>query len=122
MHHQRSVVRWKVSTSPKVTMLMVNAKALHMDPTLWEDHTVFKPGQFEGTEDERRGFKFIPFGSGRRRCPGARLDMRVMALTLGTLIQCFGKKLRDLKLKWTCRRTSRDRLYFDPSNINRCSF
>ena len=48
---------------------------------LWTIH------RFEGGEGE--GYKLIPFGAGRRACPGAVLARRVMGLALGSLIQVF---------------------------------
>ncbi|KAH7846315.1 hypothetical protein Vadar_012431 [Vaccinium darrowii] len=74
---------------PCGTTLIVNTWALHNDPSLWADPTIFKPERFDSVEGERVGFKFVPFGSGRRACPGESLAIRLMALALGTLIQCF---------------------------------
>ncbi|OMO70598.1 Cytochrome P450 [Corchorus olitorius] len=76
---------------PRGTMLLVHAWALYNDPNLWEDPDMFKPERFQGSrvEGDRGGYKFIAFGLGRRQCPGEGLAMRLMALTLGTLIQCF---------------------------------
>lgn len=72
---------------PRGTMLLVNAYAIHRDPNLWEDATSFKPERFEG--DGGKGFKLLPFGSGRRGCPAELMANRVMSLALGALIQCF---------------------------------
>ncbi|XVF39856.1 hypothetical protein PTKIN_Ptkin01aG0066100 [Pterospermum kingtungense] len=72
---------------PKGTMFLVNAWAIHRDPKLWDDSTSFRPERFEGFEGE--ACKFIPFGMGRRGCPGAGLAHRVVGLALAALIQCF---------------------------------
>ncbi|KAI8548616.1 hypothetical protein RHMOL_Rhmol07G0287100 [Rhododendron molle] len=74
---------------PNGTLLIVNTWALHNDPGVWGDPTLFKPERFGGVEGEKVGFKLIPFGSGRRACPGESLARRLIALALGTLIQCF---------------------------------
>ncbi|KAJ9559862.1 hypothetical protein OSB04_005022 [Centaurea solstitialis] len=72
------------------TMLLVNQWAINHNPALWTNPERFNPERFEGLEDTRDyGYKLIPFGSGRRRCPGEGLALRVVGVTLGLLIQCF---------------------------------
>ena len=72
---------------PRNTMLLVNAWAIHRDPKVWDDATSFKPERFEC--DEAEAHKLMPFGLGRRACPGAGLAQRMVGLALGSLIQCF---------------------------------
>ncbi|KAM7518389.1 hypothetical protein LguiB_017351 [Lonicera macranthoides] len=74
---------------PAGTMLMVNQWAIQRDPKLWVEPEKFKPERFDGLEGSRDGFKLMPFGSGRRGCPGEGLALRVVGLALGSLIQCF---------------------------------
>ncbi|KAJ0804690.1 putative isoflavone 2'-hydroxylase [Helianthus annuus] len=81
------------------TMVLVNAWAIHRDPMIWDDPLSFKPERFEKVGNE--GYRFIPFGMGRRQCPGSGLANRIMALALASLIQCFewervGEHLVDL--------------------------
>ncbi|MFS7910327.1 putative oxidoreductase [Helianthus anomalus] len=84
---------------PSGTMLIVNQWAIHHDPKVWDDPETFKPERFEGLEGTRDGFKLLPFGSGRRSCPGEALAVRMLGMTLGSIIQCFD---------W--ERTSKDRV------------
>ncbi|KAJ6941957.1 hypothetical protein NC652_007898 [Populus alba x Populus x berolinensis] len=62
---------------PARTILFVNAWSLYRDPTLWVDPTSFKPERFEsaGRVD---ACKLIPFGMGRRACPGDGLAKRII--------------------------------------------
>lgn len=69
------------------TIVLVNAWAIHRDPRLWDDPTSFKPERFENGEVGPH--KLLPFGRGRRACPGAGLANRVVSLALGSLVQCF---------------------------------
>lgn len=72
---------------PRGAILLVNAWAIHRDPKLWNDPDNFRPERFEKGECEAH--KLMPFGLGRRACPGSGLAQRVVGLTLGSLIQCF---------------------------------
>ncbi|KAJ7958214.1 putative Cytochrome P450 [Quillaja saponaria] len=74
---------------PQGTMLLVNAWNMQRDPKVWIDPTRFVPERFEGGEGEGEEYNMIPFGAGRRACPGAVLGKRVVGIALGALIQCF---------------------------------
>ncbi|WVZ62562.1 hypothetical protein U9M48_012299 [Paspalum notatum var. saurae] len=76
---------------PSGTMLLVNAYAIHRDPVAWADPDAFRPERFEGGAAGGAAAEafLIPFGMGRRKCPGENLALRTLELVLGTLIQCF---------------------------------
>lgn len=72
---------------PRGTIVLVNAWSIHRDEKVWDDPSSFKPERFEIGVSE--AFKLMPFGMGRRSCPGAALAQRVVGLGLASLIQCF---------------------------------
>jgi cytochrome P450 len=45
-----------------------------------------------------RDFQFIPFGSGRRGCPGIQLGLTVIRLVVVQLVHCFDWKLPNRML------------------------
>ncbi|KAL0343542.1 UNVERIFIED_CONTAM: cytochrome [Sesamum angustifolium] len=72
---------------PRGTMLLVNAWAIHRDPKVWSDPMSFKPERIDRREVETH--RLMPFGLGRRACPGAGLGQRMVGLALASFIQCF---------------------------------
>uniref|UniRef100_A0ACD5YKS4 Uncharacterized protein n=1 Tax=Avena sativa TaxID=4498 RepID=A0ACD5YKS4_AVESA len=69
------------------TMILVNAWAIHRDASLWDAPEEFRPERF--LDRDAITTPMLPFGLGRRRCPGEGLAMRLVPLTLAALLQCF---------------------------------
>lgn len=89
---------------PANMMLFVNAWAMGRDGEAWEEPEVFLPDRFMGCIKEGNGggsmelhnnYQMLPFGAGRRRCPGMGLALCVMELTVATLVRAFHWELPD---------------------------
>jgi cytochrome P450 len=82
---------------PKGTQVLVNTWAIGHDPQVWNEPAVFKPERFleEEFSLQRRDFGFLPFGFGRRSCPGMPLAMRVIPLLLALILGEFDLRLPD---------------------------
>ncbi|KAL8261307.1 hypothetical protein R6Q59_025356 [Mikania micrantha] len=89
---------------PKGIKMIVNAWAIGQDTTIWDDSKEFKPERFLGREIDVRGqnFELIPFGAGRRICPGLPLALRTIPVMLGSLLNNFDWNL-DVNMDMTER-------------------
>lgn len=86
-------------TVPKNAQVLINAWASGRDAETWSDPETFCPERFAESEIDARGqhFELIPFGAGRRICPGLPLAYRMVHLLLATLLHGFDWKLGDGK-------------------------
>lgn len=82
---------------PKGAQVLVNVWAISRDPTIWTESTSFLPERFLDSKTDYKGqdFEFIPFGSGRRMCPGLRLAHKMVHAMLGLLLQSFDWELEN---------------------------
>ncbi|KAL5992498.1 hypothetical protein ACLOJK_013417 [Asimina triloba] len=78
-------------TVPNGCQLMVNTYAIGRDPKTWPSPLSFAPERFLDSDVDYQGnhFHYIPFGAGRRICPGLSLATRVVRLFLASLIHSF---------------------------------
>ncbi|KAK9028749.1 hypothetical protein V6N11_025896 [Hibiscus sabdariffa] len=75
------------------TWLILNLQKIQRDPDIWENSCEFRPERFMTTHKDidvrGQNFELIPFGSGRRMCPGVSFALRVLHLTLTNLLHWF---------------------------------
>jgi trans-cinnamate 4-monooxygenase len=84
-------------TIPKGSKVVVNAWWLQNNPEMWRDPEEFRPERFLEEETQvdatvgggKVDFRFLPFGVGRRSCPGIILALPILGLIVGKLVKDF---------------------------------
>uniref|UniRef100_A0A0E0IY79 Uncharacterized protein n=1 Tax=Oryza nivara TaxID=4536 RepID=A0A0E0IY79_ORYNI len=78
-------------TIPARSCIVVNAWAIGRDPKYWDNPKKFKPERFEGNMVDSIGssYEYLPFGAGRRMCPGIAYGLPVLEMALVRLLYHF---------------------------------
>ncbi|XP_057810419.1 premnaspirodiene oxygenase-like [Salvia miltiorrhiza] len=84
-------------TIPARAKVMVNIWAIQRDPSFWKDPEEFEPERFENQTVDFAGgdFQYLPFGTGRRICPGITFALASIELALAQLLYNFDWKLPE---------------------------
>ncbi|WCJ35133.1 cytochrome P450 family 71 subfamily B polypeptide 26 [Euphorbia peplus] len=79
------------------TIVYVNAYAIGRDPQAWENPDEFRPERFVGSDIDMKGqdYELIPFGAGRRICPGIFMGISTVELSLANLLYKFNWEMPD---------------------------
>ncbi|KAJ7942493.1 Cytochrome P450 [Quillaja saponaria] len=79
------------------TQVLVNAWAIGRDPELWHNAESYEPERFINSDIEYKGnnFELLPFGAGKRMCPGITYGMANVELPLVKLLYHFNWQLPD---------------------------
>ena len=95
--HREAVepIRVRGYTLPAGTSVFCNIYSIGRDAAGWEHPLEFRPERFmpggagEGVDPKGQRPQLMPFGSGRRACPGMGLAMQAGPAFLAALVQCF---------------------------------
>ncbi|KAK3136378.1 hypothetical protein QOZ80_5BG0433050 [Eleusine coracana subsp. coracana] len=84
-------------TIPAKSRVIINAWAIGRDSLYWKDAEEFRPERFEDGAIYFNGnnYEFLPFGSGRRMCPGFNYGLTSMELTFAGLLYHFDWSLPE---------------------------
>jgi trans-cinnamate 4-monooxygenase len=78
---------------PAESKILVNAWFLANNPEQWKNPDEFRPERFleeeKHVEANGNDFRYLPFGVGRRSCPGIILALPILGITIGRLVQNF---------------------------------
>nr|QDF44410.1 4-coumaroyl-3-(3,4-dihydroxyphenyl)lactate 3'-hydroxylase [Phacelia campanularia] len=76
---------------PKGSVVHVNVWAIARDPAVWKNPNEFRPERFQEEDIDMKGtdYRLLPFGAGRRVCPGAQLAINLVTSMLGHLLHHF---------------------------------
>ncbi|CAA0811921.1 cytochrome P450- family 93- subfamily D-polypeptide 1 [Striga hermonthica] len=82
---------------PAKTILFVNIWSMGRNPDYWENPLEFRPERFLESSIDVKGqhFELLPFGTGRRGCPGMLLAIQELIVIIGTMVQCFDWRLPE---------------------------
>ncbi|CAN1224294.1 Premnaspirodiene oxygenase [Linum perenne] len=88
-HERAEIMGYEIQPKTKV---IINSWAIGRDPRYWVEPEKFYPTNknYKGTDN----FEYIPFGAGRRMCPGISYASAIMKLTLANMLFHFDWKLQ----------------------------
>ncbi|XP_047967645.1 cytochrome P450 71AU50-like [Salvia hispanica] len=94
-HYSREDSKVNGYDIPKDSRIIINTYAIGRDPNVWTDPEMFIPERFNGSDIDVKGqhFQLLPFGSGRRGCPGIQLGLIQVRLIVSQLVHCFDWQL-----------------------------
>ncbi|KAF6156802.1 hypothetical protein GIB67_033271 [Kingdonia uniflora] len=80
---------------PPNTTVLINIWAIQRDPDVWDNPDDFIPERFSGSSTDFGGqdYEFIPFGSGRRICPGISFAVAIVEVAIANLLFHFDWEL-----------------------------
>ncbi|RCV42114.1 hypothetical protein SETIT_9G189800v2 [Setaria italica] len=93
--HTQADIKIMGYTIPQGSRVFINVWAMGRDKETWPEPEKFMPERFLGKTVDLRGgdFDLIPFGGGRRICPGMPLAIRMVHLLLASLLNQFTWRL-----------------------------
>uniref|UniRef100_A0ACD5XWV5 Uncharacterized protein n=1 Tax=Avena sativa TaxID=4498 RepID=A0ACD5XWV5_AVESA len=90
-HRASAAVKIAGYDIPKGATVAVNVWAIARDPTVWDSPLQFRPERFLHESIDIKGcdYRVLPFGAGRRMCPGAQLGINLVTSVIGHLLHHF---------------------------------
>lgn len=105
LRHHSGIIPRQTTTSiklegydiPSNTKVLINAWGIQRDPRIWEKPDDYIPERFidNPTDFKSQDKKYIPFGFGRRVCPGISFALKEVEYVLANLLFLFDWKLPD---------------------------
>ena len=97
---------------PAKTRVFINTFAMGRDPEIWEKPLEYLPERFHDAGDKPidlkdHDYRLLPFGAGRRGCPGYTFAQPILVLSLASLLYHFdwalpaGVRPEDVSLEET---------------------
>ncbi|KAJ0969477.1 hypothetical protein J5N97_022354 [Dioscorea zingiberensis] len=82
---------------PGKTKVIINFWSIGRDPKFWDNAEEFQPERFMNNPIDFKGldYEYIPFGAGRRVCPGIQFAVSTLELAFANLVNRFDWKLPD---------------------------
>jgi cytochrome P450 len=94
-HKSQSACKVSGYIIPANTWVFCDVWAIGRDASIWENPLEFNPDRFmknignENIDFQGQNFELLPFGSGRRVCPGMTMGSKMLHLNIANMLHAF---------------------------------